>query len=401
MKAGNDKEAQEAYDSYLKIVQASRVEANDMDVTQQFWRAIAKDGWTEATNLLDQPPLFLPSFIREAMKGNPEKLKLLKELSDAQMDALWDYCKWNVALEDCLVNYNTAEEDWKMAEVKAKYEKTVEKMSLLNEDIHGDFDFTVPVLPGKNSHMQEVYDKLESKTPAFETAFANLRKDKSLDMMLVIDAMYNLTKPKDQVALLDTVRHLKSKGSFASDNYLIDVLICAAKKEPVDKRIDMYLVVADFKVPQNLGSLIEALERMRKSGGSPLEHATFDFYKMFASLVQGLTAARFAEKSSPSENETLLDNLNSVAGTSPFDIERLGKQVSIAKIVAEGTPLLEQSVLCIKLRLESEPANATYKQEYAFAQGYLDIFKTAKGENMTDKTIFDQIIRLKVKSSKV
>jgi hypothetical protein len=137
------------------------------------------------------------------------------------------------------------------------------------------------------------------------------------------------------------------------------------------------------------------VEEAHKSGGSPLEHTTFNYYKMFASLLQGLIA-RFAEKS-PNEIVTLLGNLNSVAGTSPFDIERLGKQVSIAIIVAEGTPLVEQSVLCIKMRLESEPANATFKQDYEFAQGYLDIFKAAKGENMTDKTIFDQI----VKSSKV
>ena len=83
-----------------------------------------------------------------------------------------------------------------------------------------------------------------------------------------IDVLNKLTKPEDQVALLEAVKHLISDVSFSSDNYLIDVLISAAKKEPVGKLIDMYLVVADFKVPQNLASLIEALERMRKSGGS-------------------------------------------------------------------------------------------------------------------------------------
>lgn len=273
--------------------------------------------------------------------------------------------------------------------IKISTEQTTDKTKVEVKSVVGKTP-QQPQVPSPNAKqpndsLKEFYEKLENKNPEFETAFATLQKDKNLEMMLVIDAMYKLQKPEDQIALLETVQRLKPNKNEESDRVLINVLISAINKKPVESKMSLYLVLADFKLPQKLAAITEAIERIRKSGGTALEHATLDFYKVFASLAQGLVG-RFDEKI---ENVTLLDKLHGVAGYSPFDIEAVGRALSKANIGAEGTLLVEQSALCIQKRSESEPANEKYQKEHGFAQGFLKIYKSVKGENIRE--LSDQI----------
>ena len=191
--AGNDKEAQKAYNALPK--QSRRVE----DVTQKddykFLKAIANNDLNEATQLLDGC-LFLPPFIREALKANTKKLNILKNISDSQMDALLEYCRWNFERDDDFFDYKYLKDEWKMADKKADYYKVVEKMRLLNEDIHKDFDFAIPELEEKKSCMQELdeYIKDKEKLPGFEDAYKKLREDKNVDIAFVLDAVDKLSK---------------------------------------------------------------------------------------------------------------------------------------------------------------------------------------------------------------
>ena len=371
MKAGNDKEAQKAYNTYVEVARASGEKVEDAVVTQRddynFWRAIESDNWAEAKTLLDKP-LFLPSFIREAMKKNPEKLKLLKELNDAQMDALWDYCKWNVELDDCLVQYEATGEERDMSINKSKYNNTVDKMRSFSEDIHKDFDFAVPDLIEKKSHMQELDEKLTNKTPEFE----KLRKDRNLGMSLIAEAVYSLEKPEDQIELLQTLRKLK--GRCTVDAYLVDLLLSSAKKEPVGGIIKEYLTYADFNKDEHMSVISEAMAKMPISGWSLLEQACIDFWKQFVSLSQ-----------------TLKSKLQYIAKRiSPLDIETLGSNLSEFNLGDKGTSLVEQCVNCITIKNREEPSE---KNEAAqvYAQAYLKLYKTVNGAGMdtlyTDKPI--------------
>ena len=371
MKAGNDKEAQKAYNTYVEVARASGEKVEDAVVTQRddynFWRTIENDNWAEAKTLLDKP-LFLPSFIREAMKKNPEKLKLLKELNDAQMDALWDYCKWNVELDDCLVQYEATGEERDMSINKSKYNNTVDKMRSFSEDIHKDFDFAVPDLIEKKSHMQELDEKLTNKTPEFE----KLRKDRNLGMSLIAEAVYSLEKPEDQIELLQTLRKLK--GRCTVDAYLVDLLLSSAKKEPVGGIIKEYLTYADFNKDEHMSVISEAMAKMPISGWSLLEQACIDFWKQFVSLSQ-----------------TLKSKLQYIAKRiSPLDIETLGSNLSEFNLGDKGTSLVEQCVNCITIKNREEPSE---KNEAAqvYAQAYLKLYKTVNGAGMdtlyTDKPI--------------
>ena len=364
MKTGNGKEAQDACNTYVEVARASGEKVKDAVVTEKsdykFWKAIATDNWTEATNLLKQP-LFLPSFIREAMKNNTEKLKMLKELNDSQMDALWDYCKWNVELEGCLANYNSTGDEWIMTEAKAEYNRTAEKMSLLNEDIHKNFDFAVPFLIENKSHMQELDEKLTIRTPEFE----KLRKDRNLGMSLIAEAVYSLEKPEDQVELLQTVRRLKK--SYTADACFVDLLLSSARKRPVEDDIKEYLTYADFNKDEHLSVISEAMAKMSISGWSLLEQACIDFWKQFVSLSQGT-------------NQTLKEDLhNKVNSVSPLKIESVGD--ILCKLGDKGTPLVEQSAHCINIKNSEEPS-VRNEAAQVYAHAYLKMYKAVNGAGM-------------------
>ena len=381
MNTGNNKEAQEAYNKYADVTRASGIGTNDVDITQtanyKLWRAVESDNWAEAAMLLDRP-IFLPPDIREAMKKNPEKLKLLKELNDAQMDALWDYCKWNKELLKYSVDFIFTGDEWKMAEAKAAYNKTAEMMRLLNGGIHKDFDFAIPALQERKSHMELLDEKLKNRTPAFEAAFKKLRSDRNLGMSLVISAMYELKEQKDQVELLETVKILK--GKFSADYSLAEILISSAKKEPLEDGIKAYLDRADFTNDQQLSAIGEALEKMRISGGSPLELASLDFWKQVVSLVKSLKP-RFEEKVGLGGN--LRSSLSEMVGLiTPFSLEVLGKELSGSNIgAAEGADLVKQCAHCIEERSKSDPSDVN-KAESAYAKAYLAFYLAVKGVGM-------------------
>ena len=376
LKTGNTKEAQEAYVHYAQ----SSGQTGNADVTQlpdyKLWTAIANEKWAEAEQLLEQWS-FIPSFIRDAAHRNPEKLKFLKELDDVQLDALMEYCTWNNQLVACSKKYSREGDERKMTDLRAEYSKVSETMRLLHENIHRDFDFAIPDLPAKKSAMQELdeYMRDKEKLPGFEAAFLKLKEDKSYGMLLIIDVMYNLKKPEDQVALLETMQKLKRTESI--DLALLDVLVSAAKKEPVEDRIRLYLSYLDNNNFQHLAAISEALERIIMGGGSPLNLAILNFWKLFVSfvdIVNGLSRYAF--------------------NISPFTIEDIGRLLSNSNIGAEGIPLLEQCAFCIKTKYESEPT-VEHKAEHDFAQGYLKIYKAAKGANLEEQAIVDQINALK------
>ena len=384
IKTGKTKEAQDTSEQAVQSLGqqpgATAVNMTDSD-EYKFWAAIAIGDWVEATNLFDKAAAFLPSHVRDTMKKNPEKLKLLRELDDAQMDALFEYCSWNEYLEECQSQYSFAEEDdW-----KARYEKVAENMTLLMEDIHKDFDFALPALQGKKSLLQKLDEKLTNKTPEFEAAFKKLREDESLGMSLVVDALKALEEPKDRVALLEAVK--ESKSGNEADLSLTEVLISAVKRKPIELDIQISLDEADFTNVQQLANIYEALKWIKSCGGDPFQLACLDFWMLFVALVQSLTT-RFNEPTDV--HGTLGKDLHCMSMIiSPSSIHVLGESLSRSKIGAEGTPLVEQCALCMQKNMELNPGNDKFKVAHEFVQGYLKIYKAANGANMEGK--IDQI----------
>ena len=229
IKNGNAKEAQEARDASLKV---GNHHIPDTDITQsddyKFLTAVAKGEMDEAKQLLDKP-LFLPTFICEDMKKNPEKLELLKDLSDAQMDALSEYCNWDKERQDHLFIYKHMGDKWKMDDLNVEYNKTVEKMRLLNEDIHKDFDFAIPELPKKKTFLEELEVNLKGKPKSFLNLFAKLKEDRNYGIDLVLDTMKKLPFPEDRALLLETIENLMPHdGSRTAEYRNIEILRLAA-----------------------------------------------------------------------------------------------------------------------------------------------------------------------------
>ena len=390
MKTGNAKEAQETY-AKRKLSAGQKPDETNL-VTNwdeyKFWKAIASDNWAEATRLFNHAMLYLPSHVRDAMESNSEKLKLLKELNDAQMDALLEYCAWDTDLQKCIGGYKLTKDEWQMADREAEYKIVAEKMNLLKEDIHKDFDFALPALPEKKSLMQELDAKLINKTPAFEAAFKRLRADKSLGLMLVIDALKELKEPQDQISLLETVIEL------ANHSYLADLLLAAAKQLSLDQKIHDSLRVADFRDAQQLVTLNEAFKWMHACGGTPYELARFELWMLFIALVQSLSP-RFDEVTQNGKR-TLIGDLHEMSfQISLYQIDKLGEYLSRSNIGAEGTKLVEQCALCLEKNYELNLTVKWIKYSHDFAQGYLKIYKSVKGANMEDKDILDQVAALR------
>ena len=217
-KSGDVAKAQEMFKTFLK--KFSLFDDDDDDESKvpkgsiitefndyKFWKAVTDDNQAEAVKLLDQP-IFLPTFIRDALKMKPEKLKLFKGLSDVQMDALWEYCLLDKEREKYLGYFNITGNETRMTEVAADYNRIAEQMRLLSGDIHAEFDFVVPNLPLKKSYLEEVEEYLKDKIkmPGFEAALKKLREDKALSVSLVMDATYEVSKPEDQAVLLEAVK---------------------------------------------------------------------------------------------------------------------------------------------------------------------------------------------------
>lgn len=376
-KSGDIAKAQEVRKAILSRFSLFTEEDLTLSDDCKFWKAINSDNWVGAKALLDKP-LYLPFFIRDAMKKDDGKLKLLKELNDAQMDALWEYCIWNKEREKWLGQYGSTGNEWEMAEAKAEYSKAAEKMSLLNEDIHKDFDFAVPVFVDKKSYMQELDEKLKNKTPAFEAAFEKLRKSRNLGMPLVLGAMYELDKREDQVELLETVKKLKLAPAEIS---LIEILLKLAHKEQVDTNIVVYLTSADYQNAQHLTAINEALKRLHSSGGSQLDLARLDFWKLFISLVQDLKTR--LGKQNTAYFTTFKDELREIATEkSPFNIQFLGGKLSDFSIGAEGSALVKQCAVCIQTRSDLNPTDAVFKAEHEYAHAYLQIYIAVNGVKM-------------------
>ena len=370
-KTGNVKESQEAYDYGSK---ALGIPGNE-DVSQmnayKLWRDLEKADLTEAVQYLDKP-IFLPSFVSEAMKENPEKLKLLKELNDSQMDALMEFCAWNKDREDCLDQYEETGDEWEMPDLEADYDEVVEKMNLLKVDIHKDFDFAIPDLQKKPSLMQELDEELTNKTPEFEAAFKKLRGDRSLAMELVIDAVKELKESKDQIALLETVEELKF-GKVA-DLHLTELLLSAARRNDLDFNVKECLKYHDFNNSHDLVDILKALEWIRSCRTDSLILSKLDFWKQLVFLLQGLDDS--AESANLKERLPALLEFR----ISPLNFEDLGSVMSSYNIGSKGTELMKQCVDCIKEQSTWNPKGLT--AEYEYAQAYLNFFIEVNGLGM-------------------
>ena len=396
IKAGKDEEAQKVHDlvksfGYESDKTALVTETNDY----KFWRAIEKAVLTDATTLLDKP-LFLPSFVREAMKKNPEKLKLLKALDDAQMDTLWEYCQWDKEREECLRQYKDTSDEWMMADLKAEYNNTAEKMSLLTGDIHADFDFAVPQLPPKVSFMEDLISnrlKDKPKLPEFDAAFKTLREDRNLTLRSTMDAVNKLPNREDQLELLETVKLLKKSND--KEWLLIDIMTSVGRREPMDKSIKTCLAsMPDYKDVQHLAAIEETLDWTISytetfdfmSSGRPTKEclSRLHFWKQFIILVKAMTG-RLNERAG--HFGTISGVLKHIAtNVNLDDIVPLVNCLAEANLGTVGTELVRQFVDCCKARAEWQP-NEGNKAELAFAQAYLNLYIAAKGVGMS--TLFN------------
>ena len=389
MKAQDAQKAQHAHsESFLSL--GCHSDPEDLVTNQdryKFWTAIANDNWAEATRLSGE---------------SREKIKYLKELTDAQMDAWLEFDDWGVDLENHIHKYSFSGDEWEMSDLKAECEKIAEKMNLLREDIHRDFDDPLPALPEKKSLMQELDEQLDNKTPEFKAAFKKLREDRSLGMMLVIDAVKTLEDPKDRIALLKTVKELHfrkyRRESSDADYYLASLLLSAVIEGPTELELRMCFYEADLRNVQHLANIIAALEWIRSCGGDAYKLATLDLWILYATLVQSLTT-RFDEKSQ-TENGTLIEDLRGMISiTTPYDIRMLGNYLSRCGIGAEGLQLIEQCAVCSQKIFEMNPTDQIYKREHEFAQGYLAIYKSVNGANMKDKVEQVRALRNSVTAS--
>ena len=379
MKTGKAKEAQEAL---VNAVKSLGLDPAGCDITEmneyKFWTAMATDDRLAMEQSIKSVH-FLPTFIREDPLMYSDKLKFLKELNDAQMDALFEYSEWNKDLEKCVSDYDLAKDEWKMADLEARYNNVAEKMNLLKEDIHKDFNFALPALPEKKSVMQELDEKLINKTPEFEAAFKKLRGDRSKKISSVVNALKELKEPQDQIALLETLNKVEGKNY----HYLPYLLIDAVEKSETEDRIRNSLHEADFKNPQHLANINEALKWVRSCEKDAFKLARLDLWMQFVAFVQSLTDS--FDEVHASKKTTLVQDLHDMASLiSPHRMQELGEYLSLSKIGAEGTKLIEQCALCMQKRFESDPTNDRFKADHKFAQAYVNLYKSVNGANLED-----------------
>ena len=377
-KSGDVAKAQEMFKTFLK--KFSLLDDDDDDdgkvpkgsiITEfddyKFWKAVTEDNQAEAVKLLDQP-IFLPAFIRDALKTKPEKIKLLKSLNGAQMDALWDYCLLNKQREKYLGYYNGTGDEHRMAKHAANYNRTAEQMRLLNEDIHKEFDFAVPILPQKQSLMEKLEEYFKdnpNKSEEFDARFAKLKENKGIEVSLVMKIVDDLAETDDKIKLLETIKELKSNDI---KEHLIDILIAALKDQLLEDHVWNYMDKAKFKKSQDLPAIIELLKDISSHGNPSAAQA--GFYKNYITFLQGLT-------------ETDEEELHQMAHVTPFDIRQVANCLSFRNLGAEGKPLVKYSYYCIKCRAEKVGASELEKAEYSFAQAYLKIYEAVDGKDMT------------------
>ena len=372
IKAGKDKEAQEALD---------KVKRNE-DVTEmndyRFLKAIANNDMNEAKILLEEH-LFLPIFIRDDLIANPAKLKFLKNLNDSQMDALLEYCKWNGERDLLFSDYNYAEGDCEIADKKAEYNAAVEKMRLLQQDIHKDFDFAIPEIQEKKSCMHDLEEYLrdKEKLPGFDDAFKELRGDRNRDIALVINAVVKLSNGDDQIKFLQTMEKLYNEN-------LIDVIISVLKREEFAKyNIQKCLSRADQQDEQSLPNINRLIEWITSRTTDELDLACLTFWKLSVILVDNFSKLKVNDDQDQSNHDLSFWNRlrNLSDGLSPLDISKLGSAVSIAEFGVEAMGLVEQCALCIRTRAKKDP-NPLHEAQSTYANAYLTIYKKVNGANM-------------------
>ena len=205
------------------------------------------------------------------------------------------------------------------------------------------------------------------------------KEDENSEMISLIDAVYKLPNPDDQVKLLAEVKG--SKASNSADARLIDLLISSVRNEKVNDGIVSYMTNADYKNSQHLAAIMEALERMSKCDGKgPLYLAFLDLWKVFVSLIQNV---RDRLDESNAQGKTIESCLQLAPYfVSPFKIAELGNYLSSSKLGAEGLELVEQCARCIKLNADSD-SSELHKEDVAFSEAYLEVYNSLHGRRCT------------------
>ena len=380
----NVPKAQEEHKTYLSRFGMYVADAQAVEFTElgdyKFWRAVMTENWDEATKMLDKTTFF-PSFVHEGMKANPEKIKLLKDLNDKQMEALLEYCRLDSARTYSSGKYKQVGVECLMAEEMAYYNRVAEQMRLLSEEIHEGFDFDIPKLPVKKSAREDLqeYFKDKPKTEKFEAAFKKLWEDRNLSIPLVMDATFELSNAADQLKLLKRVKNLRDE-ELEFDQALIDLAIASVNQQNLHERVRSCLITWDGDGKKDLSPIIMVLEKIIAHSKDQLYVGCATFYKIFIDLWKTLMSRM--DKKCPN-GCTLSTNLSGMAvHVSPFNIKYIGEEMSELGIGDHGAELINQSAECIRMKTELRDATEIDNVQNTFAQAYLKIYDAVKGAKM-------------------
>lgn len=230
-KVGNKELAQKYYQLYYKcfIVDDDYSSGDDLMPAKpnsiddlfdiKFWEAIAASNWEDATDLLDEK-LFLPDFLCEDLKADPDKLQILHDLSPDQMDALMDFKRLDEYRRVALENYLKYPGSPKLMEkYAAEYAKAKEQMDLLKVDLHPSFD--VPSLPEVKTTMQKIRDYLQIYMPdnSYEQALEKVENDPNHSVVSILELLFSVLEHDLHIDLSQEFLILKRDMRVLASDY--------------------------------------------------------------------------------------------------------------------------------------------------------------------------------------